>query len=367
MTEQFLHENWQMYRVGDTEKIPACVPGSVYQDLLDAGKMEDPYYRDNELKALSLMEDDYTYETEFVPDKEILDADRAILRFHGLDTLADIYLNEELLGSVNNMHRIWDYEVLDLLRPDHNSLKITFHSPTKFIREAYAEDPAEGTTDAMKGFPLLRKAHCMFGWDWGPRLPDAGIWRDVQLIGVNVALIDSVYITQDHADGKVTLNLEVELNCSDPSCAASDCAVDGKCGLTYEVMITAPDGTVKTYTDAPETILIEDPMLWWPNGYGEQNLYRVCVTLLQNGVTLDTWERRIGLRTMTMHIEKDEWGESFAHEVNGVQIFAMGADYIPEDNILSRVTYDRTKQLLTDCRDAHFNAIRVSSSLRQES
>ncbi|MBP5384852.1 MAG: glycoside hydrolase family 2 protein [Lachnospiraceae bacterium] len=359
MVEQFLHDGWVMHREGESEKIPATVPGSVYQDLLDAGRMEDPYYRDNELAALKLMDDDYTYETVFVPEEGILNADRVILRFHGLDTIADVYLNGELIGSVNNMHRVWDYEVLDLLVPGDNTLTVTFHSPTRYIKEAYEQDPAEGTSDAMVGFPLLRKAHCMFGWDWGPRLPDAGIWRDVELIGVNVALIDSVYITQKHEAGKVTLGLEVELNCTDPACAASDCAVDGKCGLTYEVRITAPDGSVSTFADTPETITIDDPKLWWPNGYGEQNLYTVSVSLLQKGVVLDTWERRIGLRTMTMHIEKDEWGESFAHEVNGVQIFAMGADYIPEDNILSRVTYDRTKQLLQDCRDAHFNAIRV--------
>ena len=359
MTAQLLHDDWTMHRLGSEEVFPATVPGSVYQDLLDAGAMEDPYYRDNEMKALELMDHDFIYETTFVPDKKILKCDRAILRFHGLDTLADVELNGEFLGSVNNMHRVWDFEVRDLLLPEENSLIITFYSPTKFIKEAYAEDPAEGTSDAMKGFPALRKAHCMFGWDWGPRLPDAGIWRDVELIGVEVALIDSVYITQKHGKGAVELSLEVELNCSEPSCLATDCVTDGKCGLSYEVDITAPDKSKTSYTDSPETILIRNPMLWWPNGYGEQNLYTVKVTLKQGDTTLDIWERRIGLRTMTMHIEKDEWGESFAHEVNGVKIFAMGADYIPEDNILSRVIYDRTKALLQDCVDAHFNAIRV--------
>ncbi len=350
MTEQFLHDNWTMHRVGGAEQIAATVPGSVYQDLLDAGKMEDPYYRDNELAALKLMDDDYTYEMVFVPDKKILKSDRAILRFHGLDTLADISLNGVFLDSVNNMHRVWDYEVLPLLQPGENTLTITFHSPTKYIKKAYEEDPAEGTSDAMKGFPLLRKAHCMFGWDWGPRLPDAGIWKDVELIGVKVALIDSVHITQTHDNGIVDLGFDVELNYTGSE-------IDSL--LTYEVTITDPDGEKTVYADAPDSVILRKPKLWWPNGYGEQNLYTVRVDLKQDDVLLDSWERRIGLRTMTMHIEKDEWGESFAHEVNGVQIFAMGADYIPEDNILSRVTYDRTKQLLQDCKDAHFNTIRV--------
>ncbi|MCR5223104.1 MAG: glycoside hydrolase family 2 protein [Lachnospiraceae bacterium] len=367
MKEQFIHENWKMKRVGSEEWIQASVPGSVYQDLLDAEMMDDPYYRDNELKALKLMDEDYVYETVFDTDEAIREARRAILRFHGLDTLADVELNGKVLGSANNMHRVWDFEVVDILKPTENTLTVTFHSPTKFIKEAYEKDPAEGTSDAMVGFPLLRKAHCMFGWDWGPRLPDAGIWKDVELIGTDTVLIDSVYISQRHENGKVYLKPEVECNLlpgikEEPEQAFECC-----------IKITEPDlnvvcehkeaCTLTFRKDVPvltlEEICIEDPKLWWPNGYGEQNLYTVSVTLYEKGVEADSWERRIGLRTMTMHIEKDEWGESFAHEVNGVQIFAMGADYIPEDNILSRVTYERTKQLLQDCVDANFNAIRV--------
>jgi beta-mannosidase len=127
----------------------------------------------------------------------------------------------------------------------------------------------------------------------------------------------------------------------------------------YTVFITDPNGGVQRYDSCPTQIAIENPQLWWPHGYGSQPLYTVTVVLSENGVERDTWERRIGLRTMTMHIEKDQWGTSFAHEVNGVQIFAMGADYIPEDSILSRVTQERTRKLLEQCTAAHFNTIRV--------
>ena len=199
----------------------------------------------------------------------------------------------------------------------------------------------------MRGFANLRKAHCMFGWDWGPHLPDAGIWRPVYLLGVNGAKLDSVHIRQHHQHGRVKLTLEPELS-----------YIDVK-EINYTVRLTDPQGHTTRYEGSPKEILIEHPELWWPHGYGEQPLYTVKVTAFSDGRELDTWQRRIGLRTMTMHMEKDQYGESFAHEVNGVQIFAMGADYIPEDNILSRVTPERTRNLLEQCVAANFNCIRV--------
>ena len=146
MIRQNLGGTWEMRNIKEKDFLPAAVPGSVYHDLLEAGRMEDPYWRDNELKALKLMDEDYEYRTSFIPEPEILSSERAILRFHGIDTIADIFLNEELLGHVENMHRTWDYEVLDLLRPEENELRIVLYSPTKYIKEAYRENPADGVT-----------------------------------------------------------------------------------------------------------------------------------------------------------------------------------------------------------------------------
>ena len=356
---------WRMAQNGTGESFPATVPGSVYQDLLDNGKMEDPYYRDNELKALEIMQNDFTYSMHFKADEGFGGCDRVLLHFDGIDTLADIYLNGTLLGTTANMHRIWEYSVKDLLR-DENELKVELHSPTRFIEEAYEKRPIAGSSDAMRGFPYLRKAHCMFGWDWGPRLPDAGIWRDVKLLGITQARLDGVYITQKHEAGKVTLQLRVDVDKTAEERILSFGEDDGRlAGYEWQVCVTAPDG--RTYTGgyisgAPEgddTVEITDPKLWWPNGFGDQPLYQVEVRLLSGGEVLDTWSKRIGLRTMTVHIEKDEYGESFAHEVNGVRIFAMGGDYIPEDNILPRVTPERTYDLLLQAKMAHFNCIRV--------
>ncbi len=348
---------------GEYGFLPAAVPGSVYQDLLDNGRMEDPYYRDNELKALPLMDRDYTYVTEFEVEKGVRDSRNVLLHFDGIDTIGDVYLNGTHLGHVENMHRTWEFPVKALLRDGANELRVELHSPTRFIQEAYEARPMEGSSDAMRGFPYLRKAHCMFGWDWGPRLPDAGIWREVSLVGFDQVRLDGVYVTQKHEADSVTLRLRVDVEKEGEERILSFGTDDSRLsGCSWQAVVTGPEGqeyTLSYETEKKAELVIPDPMLWWPNGYGEQPLYQVKVILLREGEAADVWEKRIGLRTMTIRREKDEYGESFAHEVNGVQIFAMGADYIPEDNLLSRVTPERTYDLLLQARNANFNCIRV--------
>ncbi|MDR2485068.1 MAG: glycoside hydrolase family 2 protein [Treponema sp.] len=348
MIIQKLHTDWKMKKCAEIAYLPATVPGSVYNDLLANNKMEDPFWRDNEDKAFALLEQDFEYVNSFKVSEELLCCDRLILRCEGLDTLADIYLNGGLIGKAGNMHRTWEYEVKKQVHPGDNELRIVFHSPIRFVKEAYRKVKTDGSSDCLDGFPQLRKAHCMFGWDWGPRLPDAGIWRDIALLGFKTARIDNVYITQKHKCNQVYLHFHVRLD-----------TVSAHSKPEYTVIITDPKGTVQEYYHSPKQIIIENPELWWPHGYGAQPLYAVKVILSDKGIELDVWERRYGLRTMTVHIEKDQWGESFAHEVNGVRIFAMGADYIPEDTLLSRVTPERTRKLLEQCVAANFNAIRV--------
>ncbi len=323
--------------------VTATVPGSVYHDLLAAGLIPNPFYRDNETEALRLMENDFYYSRSFTVDDELLSSDRVLLRCEGLDTIAAVFINGAHIGSANNMHRTWEFDVLSALRRGENTVEVRLSSPTRYIREAYSNNPADGTADAMVGFPLIRKAHCMFGWDWGPRLPDAGIWRDISLIGIKTARISDVMILQHHSDGKVTLEINTHTE------QAADSA-------HITVSVTSPTGEAWEADGEHAVIDIINPMIWWPAGLGEQPLYTVEVTL---GDGLDIWRRRIGLRTMTVSRRRDEWGESFSHCVNGVDIFAMGADYIPEDNLLPRVTPDRTRRLLTDARAANMNCIRV--------
>lgn len=348
MKTMSLNGAWSLTIPGtDFGLVPAQVPGSVYHDLLSAGRIPDPFFRDNENEALKLMEHDFLYARGFTADAALLACEAVFLRCEGLDTLAEISLNGAAVGRADNMHRIWEYDVKALLREGENRIEIRFSSPTKYIREAYAENPADGSSDAMVGFPLLRKAHCMFGWDWGPRLPDAGIWRDISLIGVDTARIRDVLVLQEHEEGRVTLRVQTHVTRFSADVTA------------VRVAVTGPDGRVFTGAGEDCEIVIDAPQLWWPAGFGEQPLYTVSVELSAGGAALDGWSRRIGLRTMTVSRRRDDWGESFSHCVNGVDVFAMGADYIPEDNLLPRMNPARTRRLLEDARAANMNCIRV--------
>lgn len=331
----------------DFAAVPAAVPGSVYHDLLTAGLIPDPFYRDNETEALKLMDHDFRYSRSFDADRAMLASDRVYLRCEGLDTLATVTVNGQKAGYADNMHRTWEFDVKDLLRPGKNDIEVLFASPTKYIKQAYAASRADGTSDAMVGFPHIRKAHCMFGWDWGPRLPDAGIWRDISLIGVDTARILDVLVLQHHEAGSVSLEIKTHVTR----------VTDGDTKVS--VTVTAPDGRVFESVGEDCVLPIPEPRLWWPAGLGDQPLYTVHVALAGEHGELDTWEKRVGLRTMTVSRKKDEFGESFSHCVNGVDIFAMGADYIPEDNLLPRVTPERTRRLLEDARAANMNCIRV--------
>ena len=327
MKKQSLNGAWTLDIPGSAfESVPARVPGSVYHDLLTAEMIPDPFYRDNELQALQLMENEFHYRRSFTADAELLKSDRVLLRCEGLDTLAEIYLNDRLIGRADNMHRIWEFDAKGVLHEEENRIEVRFASPTKYIREAYAASRADGSSDAMRGFPLLRKAHCMFGWDWGPRLPDAGIWRDISLLGMCTARIRDVLILQEHAGSCVKLRVRTSV----------EHVTQGDAQVL--VRVTGPDGTQYAGRGEDCEILIQNPQLWWPAGFGGQPLYQVTVELENTEDTLDIWQRRIGLRTMTVTRRRDEWGESFCHTVNGVDIFAMGADYIPEDrNVFSYV------------------------------
>ena len=363
MITKQLHSGWRMRMIGETDWRSAQVPGSVYQDLLNDGAIDDPYDRDNELAALAVMDHDFEYETYLDVPEAMLGQEEILLHFEGIDTGADLELNGCLLGHVENMHRTWEFPIKKLLKEGENRLKVSLRSPTQFIRQANEKTPLLGTADAMEGFPHLRKAHCMFGWDWGPRLPDAGIWRAVSLIAYSTARLDDVHISQEHGEDAVTLRFQIQaVRPGEDGALNMNSSQTGKAGLSCRAVVTGPDG--KRWTcEAGELfssgICIQDPCLWWPNGYGEQPLYQVVVELLSGGTVIDRWERRIGLRTMTVCREKDQWGEQFCHVVNGVKIFAMGADYIPEDCILSRMTPERTRWLLEQAQAAHYNCIRV--------
>lgn len=343
MTEQVnLGGAWRMREADSETWHSAHVPGSVYADLMADGTMPDPFWRENELDAFERMKKDYVYQRAFTVTEAQLAHAHVELVCEGLDTLAHVSLNGCEIAFADNMHITWVWDVKEQLHAGENTLEIRFDSPILYCAKKAEEAPGWESSDATPGFRHLRKAHCMFGLDWGPRLPDAGIWRPIFLRTWDTVRLENALMLQAHHDGVVDVTIRPEI--------AGESA--------WSAEITAPDGEVLTLpetTAAEQLITIEHPQLWWPNGLGKQPLYRVTVRL----ATGDTRMWRIGLRTMTVSREKDEWGEEFCHVVNGVKVFAMGADYIPEDNILARVTPERTRRLLEDCKAANFNAIRV--------
>lgn len=332
-----LNGQWEL--CGGTYQCVGTIPGSVYSFLLSNKLINNPYYRDNEDLALSIMDNDFTFSRNFDFHNE--NKAQILLCCDGLDTICDLYINGNFVAHTENMHRSYKFDVTNLLTNGQNLIEIKIASPTKYVKEKHLKKPNPESYDACRGHSYLRKANCMFGWDWGPRLPDAGIWKDIYLLENSDCRILDFSISQRHENGKVFVTPVVK--------------TEGVCDVN--ITATSPDGKVISLTNNRETE-IESPKLWWPRGYGEQALYTFKATT-SVGFNQDVTEKRIGLRTVRLVRNPDKYGESFYHEVNGVGIFAMGGNYIPEDNIFSRITKERTHKLITDCYNANFNTIRV--------
>ncbi|MFI3177472.1 MAG: glycoside hydrolase family 2 protein [Eubacteriales bacterium] len=345
MITQNLAGIWRCRNTTHTEWMDATIPGTIYQSLLENGKMEDPYYRDNEIRANDLMEEDYELEYSFHVEEDLLCQDSISLIFYGIDTIVSIYLNNTLLGFANNMHRPWTYQVKELLKKQDNVLSLVFRSPNQYAREQFAIRPTLGSEDTIDGFVHVRKAHYMYGWDWGAHLPDMGVFRKVELTGYSTGRILNTHVRQQHSPHCVRLTLDHELESQVPH---------------YTTLTILDDQDTVLVQDLPSNEYeIKEPHLWWPNGLGEQPLYTVLVKLYENDKKVHEHTVKIGLRTLSVKREKDAYGECFEQQVNGLSYFAMGANYIPEDHLLYRTNRDRTYTLLKDCKDANFNSIRV--------
>ena len=310
------------------------IPGSLYSFLLENKLMDDPFFRDNEKEALALTYFDYSFERSFTVEKS---DNPYLLRFEGLDTFCDVYLNGKHIAYTDDMHITYEFDVTDVLLDGENTVKVICRDIHDYITRKNEEFTLERPPHVLGGYGYIRKAHCMLGWDWGPYLPDMGIWRPVYLIEKDSARITEFHITQRHDGGRVFVTPAVK--------------TDAPASVT--VTVTAPTGESFVLPANCESE-IENPKLWWPAGLGEQPLYTFTAKI--DG---DECEKRIGLRTLKLIRENDRYGESFTHECNGIKFFAMGADYVPEDNVFSRITEERTRLLLKRCKDANFNAIRV--------
>lgn len=340
----------------------AAVPCSVMSVLLDAGVMEDPYYRENEKNALALFGEDYEFFCNFSVSGAHMQEDMVELVFYGLDTLAEIYLNGRLLASVSDMHRTFCFSVKEQVRPGANELRVILRSPLAYLKNYQPEKGKEiGYTacGAISGNQYLRKAHSMFGWDWGPQLPDAGIFRSVELNSYSKARIKDIRISQEHRQDGVMVTIDPVLQMFDNIPVEIEVQMTGQTPVTVLTRMPEGNGALTSYGENKIQIMVRQPQLWWPNGMGEHPLYTITVRIKKADYLYDEKTLRIGLRTLTVSRKEDEYGEEFAFCVNGVKMFAMGADYIPEDCVYSRITRERLTMLVDSAARANYNCLRV--------
>lgn len=358
MLTQKLNGRWTLNRLSDPPfSIKASVPGSVYMTLINNKIIPDPYKYENQYDAFKISEDDYIYSLNFDISPDILSSEKIYLHFDGIDTVSEVFFNGISIGNTNNMHRGYEFDITDLIsRESSQNVTVNITSPLKYIREKNSALPLWGVSSTTEGYPHIRKAHYMFGWDWGPSLPDMGIWKDVYLVGVSGGRIDNFYHKQTHTDEGVYLNISAKIS----DISGGD--------HTAFVTISSPKG--EDYTAECDIsgdkilseVLIEEPELWYPRGYGSQPLYKVTLSLRKDGKEIDCKEENIGLRLISVSRLPDNDGtdgEEFAFVVNGVKIFAMGANYVPEDQLICRRSRKKTEKLLSDCLCANFNMIRV--------
>ena len=343
------------------ENVTECkvtVPGSVVSGLLDNGLIQDPYFADNEYEVRDMLKDDFVFTRKVNIDKKqgvIYE-----LMCDGIDTVADIYLNGILLRKVSNMHTRYQISCSEVIKDGENEIRIDFHSPIRYVQEHKPQPGKEihyVASGAMKDNQYLRKAHSMYGWDWGIQLPDMGIWRDIYIRSYETASLENVRIHQFHEDGKVRLKFEAEIK--DDKTAEiklyENKGMPQDICVSYE--ITDPAGNVTEVEN--DEITIDAPQLWWPAGFGEQPLYKVRAVLKVKDKYANEKSLKIGLRTLKVSMEKDQWGQEFAFCVNGVKIFIKGGNYIPEDAIYSRITKERIQYLTDSAKDAGFNCLRI--------
>lgn len=359
-----LDKNWQFTQADKNEWMPAKVCGTVHQDLIDNGKLINPFFGMNEEKVQWVEKEDWKYRTTFTVTEAQLGHSAALLRFEGLDTYADIYLNGALLKRTDNMFVGYDLQVKDFLRKGDNHLTVYFHSPIKQALPQWETDgfpyPADNDHSQQRVSIYTRKAPYSYGWDWGIRLATSGIWRPVTLTFYDAARIEDLYVEQLAVNNAVAkLNHHLEISRPEPTAESAEVT------LTYTFLNEVKHTESRNITLQPGTNRITIPMeisapqLWMPNGWGEAALYKVDATVKVDGVAVASESKRIGLREVKVVMEDDKDGKSFYFMVNGKPLFAKGSNYIPSDALLPNVSRERYFRLMQDVKDANHNLIRV--------
>jgi beta-mannosidase len=355
----FLHSGWKFREAGKGEWRAAAVPGCVHTDLLANGLIEDPFYRDNEPKLQWIGKTDWEYQTTFDAPASLLRREHVELVFEGLDTYAAVTLNGAPLLEADNMFRTWRVDCKRLLRPGANTLHVTFRSPINEVLPLMAKMsyqlPAVND-QGEKTSPHTRKAPYQYGWDWGPRFVTSGLWRPVSLEAWDSARVESLRVVQNQLDrdsAQMTAEVEVVSSGERDATVLVENLTDKGAPARQPVKLAAGANKVAV------NFTVSKPRLWWPAGMGDHPLYDIRARLLVGGRQVDEAAARTGLRTVELRQQPDREGKSFTFVVNGVPVFAKGANWIPADSFPTRITRERYRQLVESARDANMNMLRV--------
>jgi beta-mannosidase len=341
--------------------LPAKVPGCVHTDLMAAGKIGDPFYRLNEKDQQWIENEAWEYRTTLPVDAATLARDRVELVFAGLDTFADVFVNGAQVLSADNMFRSWRADVKAKLKPGDNQILVRFASPIARVKPAYDKLgyklPAANDQGKEMVSMWARKAPYHYGWDWGPRFVTSGIWRPVALEAWDEARLDDAQVFQNKLEAGKVAELGIIAR-----------VVAGKAGKA-RVTVAQPGGPTLGHADVTLKPGVNDvklgaridkPELWWPAGLGPQKLYTLETRLAgADGKPRDTRTTRIGLRTVEVAHERDSIGKSFTIKINGAPVFMKGANWIPADSFVTRVTPERYRYLLQSAAAANMNMLRV--------
>ena len=333
---------------GDHAGLTCAPPCSLYSVLAEHDLIPDPYAGLNVDTLAELASVGATFRAEFGVSSAQLGMKNQILRLGGLDTVCAVYVNGDCALRADNMHRVYDIDLKGRIHLGQNELRIEFTPAASEMERRQTRSYLHDDPRAAIGASQLRKAAYASGWDFGPGLMDMGILGEIELICYDKKIIDYLTVTQTHGDDGVRLDFHLHTVGRDDMSRA---------------VITVVSPASKVYycglADGKGSVTITQPNLWWPAGLGPQNLYRLSVNLYSGTELEDTREMNLGLRSLTLNTDGDIYGRAFAFTVNGQPFFGMGACYVPEDGILPKCTKERTRALLTACRDANHNMIRV--------
>ncbi len=354
-----LESGWHFREVGKEDWHPATVPGCVHTDLLNDKLIEDPFYRDNEQKLQWIGKTDWEYQTTFSVTPALLNHNHLELVFEGLDTYANVFLNDTPLLSADNMFRTWRVDARRVLHAGTNTLRIRFRSPITEVLPLMAKinyQLPSPNDQGEKTYPYTRKAAYHFGWDWGPRFVTSGIWKPLYIEAWDDARIEDLHILQKQitsAAASLTADLEIVSDSSVEATVVIDNLTSKTVAAQSKIKLSAGANHI------PLDFVIQHPSLWWPNGLGPQNLYSFRARLLVNGKLSDTASTRTGLRSLELRQQADKEGKSFEFIINGVPVFAKGGNWIPADSFTTRITKEKYRYLLQSVRDSNMNMLRV--------